>query len=156
VHAVSKRAQSLNQRLKSLIPTAAPAPSPAAGKHYSFVNLRFSPPPEPTPPPDVIAATKYVYSENIASQHWKHWPLGAAPEEVALRMYVTAVKHIGPITWCTGWIARMPDPGSRAGYTIDSDRDLTPKWIIEENESLICSGRLEPFTPPSPEPTKGS
>ncbi|HZZ65230.1 MAG TPA: hypothetical protein VFE17_07025 [Candidatus Baltobacteraceae bacterium] len=150
----SRASRSLNERLRSLIPTSAPSSTPAPGKHYSFVNLKFTPPPEPTPPPSVLAATKFVYTENVGSQHWKHWPLGAAPEEVAVRMYVTSVRHIGPIAWCTGWVARLPEPGSREGYLVNSDRDLTPKWIIEENESLLCAGKLTPFTQPASEPTK--
>ena len=154
----SKRAESLNQRLQSLIPTAAPSTaSPAPAKHYSFLNIKSTPEPEPTPPPDVLAATKYLYVENIAGQKWKHWPLGAAPEELAVKMYVTSIKRIGPITWCTGWVLRYPmNSTDRGGYTVDSDRDLTPKPVIEPNASFICSGHLEPFTPPTPEPPAGS
>ena len=139
----ARRARSLNQRLQSLIPTAAPSSSPAPAKHYSLLgNLKPTPLPEPTPPPEVIAATKFLYVEDVASQHWKGWPLGSAPEEIAVKMYVTAVRKIGPIAWCTGWVARMPETDYEHRH-----------WIVEPNQSFICAGHLEPFTPPGPVPT---
>jgi hypothetical protein len=123
--------------LKSLIPTAAPSFTPSPPKRYSFLgNLKPTPEPEPTPPAQVLAATKYLFVENISAQRWKQSYLGTAPEERYVKMYVTSVKRIGFINWCTGWVLRAPTAGSS-------------KWIIEENESLICSGHLEPFTPPS-------
>lgn len=139
----SKRAQKLNQRLQSLIPTPAPTVSPEGPKHYSFLNVKVTPEPEPTPPPGVIAATKFLYVENVGQQKWKQSWLGTAPEERYVKMYVTGVKRIGFINWCTGWVLRSPEAGAS-------------KWIIEPNESLICSGHLDPFTPPSPEPPNGS
>lgn len=136
--------QSLNQRLASLIPTAAPSFSPAPRKHYSFLNIpRPTPEPEPTPPPDVIAATKFLYTENVASQRWKQSILGTAPEERYVKMYVTAVRRIGFVKWCTGWVVRSPLAGD-------------VKWIVEPRVSYICQGRLDPFTPPPREPSKGS
>lgn len=157
VTAKTKRAATLNARLQSLIPTAGPSPVIAPPKHTHFVvNLRVTPPPEPTPPPQVLASTKYIYTEDIASQHWKHWPLGSSPEEVAVKMYVTSMHRIGPIQWCNGWVIRLPVPPDRSNFLPTSDRDLTPVWIIEPNQSFICGGHLEPFTQPSPEPTTGS
>jgi hypothetical protein len=135
---VPKHGQSLNERLKNLIPTAAPSFSPAPPKRYSFVgNLKPTPEPEPTPPPEVLAATKYLYIENVGGQRWKQSYLGTAPEERYVKMYVTSVKRIGFINWCTGWVLRAPVAGSQ-------------KWIVESGVSLICSGHLEPFTPPTP------
>ena len=124
---------SLLQRLRNLIPTAAPSVSPAPAKHYSNVgNLKLMPP-EPTPPPEVLAVTKYLYVENVAGQHWTKI-IGSAPEERYVKMYVTKVKRIGFINWCTGWVVRAP----MAGNT---------QWDVEPNSSFICSGHLEPFTP---------
>lgn len=144
VGAPSKRGVSLSQRLRNLIPTAAPSFTPAPRKSYSFLgNLKPTPVPEPTPPPEVVAATKFLYVENVGGQRWKQSYLGVAPEERYVKMYVTSVKRIGFINWCTGWVLRAPVAGGE-------------KWIVEPNESLICSGRLSPFTPPSPEPSKGS
>lgn len=137
----AKRAKSLNQRLQSLIPTAAPSVSPQPAKHYSFLsNLKPTPEPEPTPPPDVLAATKYLYIENVGSERWKHWPLGSAPEEIYVKMYVTSMHRVGPVNWCTGWVLRAPVAGAH-------------RWIVEPNESFICAGHLEPFTAPVPLPT---
>jgi hypothetical protein len=138
-----RRASPLNERLQKLIPTSAPSSSPEPVKHYSFLgNLKPTPEPEPTPPADVIAATKFLYVESVADQHWKHWPLGAAPEEVYLKMYVTSVRHIGPVQWCTGWVLRMPDTDYEHRH-----------WIVEAGQSFICAGHLEPFAAPAPAPT---
>lgn len=117
--------------------------TPAPPKQYSYLgNLKPTPLPEPTPPADVLAATKYLYVENVGSQHWKGWPLGAAPEEIAVKMYVTSVKRIGPIQWCTGWVIRMPVTNYEHRH-----------WIVEPGQSFICSGHLEPFLGPVPVPT---
>lgn len=141
-HGPSKHHLSLSERLKSLIPTAAPSftPAPQPTARYFIGNIKPTPEPEPTPPADVIAATKFLYVENVASQRWKQSWLGTAPEERYVKMYVTKVKRIGFINWCTGWVLRSPMAGDE-------------KWIIEPNESFICAGHLEPFMPPSPLPT---
>lgn len=140
----SKRAQSLNQRLHNLIPTASPsAATPAPPHHYSFLNVKSTPEPMPTPPADIVAHTQFIFEENTAGERWKGWPLGSAPEEAGLKMWVTSVKHLGPIRWCTGWLVREPIAGNA-------------HWIVEPNVSFACAGHLEPFTPPSPEPPDGS
>jgi hypothetical protein len=139
----AKKARSLNERLRNLIPTAAPSFTPAPPKHYAFNgSLVPTPEPEPTPPAEVLAATKFLYVENVASQHWKVWPLGASPEEIYVKMYVTSVRKVGFVNWCTGWVLRMP-------VTDNTNRH----WIVEPNESFMCAGHLEPFTPPVPMPT---
>jgi hypothetical protein len=141
--AAGKKHLSLNERLHNLIPTAGPSVSPAPRKHYNLLgNINPTPEPEPTPPADVLAATKFLYVENVGSQRWKQSWLGTAPEERYVKMYVTAVKHIGFIQWCTGWVLRAPVAGSN-------------KWIVEPNQSFVCSGHLEPFTPPAPVPSSG-
>jgi len=141
-HGPGKHHLSLSERLKSLIPTAAPSftPAPQPTARYFIGNIKPTPEPEPTPPADVIAATKFLYVENVASQRWKQSWLGTAPEERYVKMYVTKVRRVGFINWCTGWVLRSPMAGDE-------------KWIIEPNESFICAGHLEPFTPPSPLPT---
>ncbi len=107
---------------------------------YGIGNIMPTPEPEPTPPASVIAATKFLYVENEAAQRWKQSWLGTAPEERYVKMYVTSLKRVGFINWCTGWVLRAPIAGSS-------------KWIVEPNESFICSGHLEPFAQPSPLPT---
>lgn len=141
VRVAGKHRPSLNERLQSLIPTSAPSFTPApSNARYNIGSILPSPPPEPTPPPNVLAATKFLYVENVAGQRWKQSFLGTAPEERYVKMYVTSVRRVGFINWCTGWVLRSPMAGNQ-------------KWIIEPNESFICSGHLAPFTPPSPLPT---
>lgn len=136
-----KKHRSLNERLRSLIPSAAPSVSSAPPQHYNLLGkILPTPVPEPTPPPDVIAATKFLFVEGVAAQRWKQSWLGTAPEERYVKMYVTSVKRIGFVQWCTGWVLRAPMAGDE-------------KWIIEPNESFICAGHLEPFVPPSPLPS---
>mgnify|MGYP007135465608 CR=1 FL=1 len=96
-------------------------------------------PTEPTPPPKILALVKFTYTENVGGQKWKIWPMGPAPEERYVKMYVTSVRHAGPVTLCTGWVIRTPI----AGNTL---------WIVEPDETFACNGHLEPFTPPSPSP----
>lgn len=138
-----KHHPTLNERLQNLIPTAGPSVSPEPPKSYSMLgNIKPTPEPEPTPPPDVIAATKFLFVENVAGERWKQSWLGTAPEEGYVKMYVTSVKRIGFIQWCKGWVLRAPLAGNK-------------KWIVEPDESFVCSGHLEPFTAPSPLPTGG-
>lgn len=139
-----KHKPTLNERLQGLIPTAAPSFTPAPAVRRYNVNMTFTPPPEPTPPAQVLAATKFLYVENVQAQRWKQSILGTAPEERYVKMYVTSVKRIGFINWCSGWVIRMPESDAEHRH-----------WIVEPNESFVCGGHLEPFTPPSPLPTSG-
>jgi hypothetical protein len=141
--APAKAGSSLLNRLKSLIPTAKPSVSPEPSKHYNFVGSLKVTQPEPTPPAEVLAQTKFIYVENEAGQRWKQSYLGTSPEERYVKMYVTKVKRIGFINWCTGWLVRAP----MAGNT---------QWEVESNTSYICSGHLEPYTrdtTPAPSPS---
>lgn len=146
VRVTRKLHPTLNQRLQSLIPTAAPSFSPAPLKRYSGIgSIMPTPLPQPTPPPQVLAATKFLYVENVGAQRWKQSWLGTAPEEAYVKMYVTSVKRIGFINWCKGWVVRMPVSDAEHVH-----------WIVEPDQSFICSGHLEPFTPPSPLPNSGA
>lgn len=139
--AKSKRAKTLNERLQSLIPTGAPTTPEPPKRYRDLSRLAPTPEPEPTPPPQVVAATKYIYEEHPEAQRWKLWPLGPAPEERYVKMYVTSIKRVGFVTFCTGWVVRAPIAGSS-------------KWIVETNETYVCAGRLQPFTPSSPPPAQ--
>ncbi len=93
-------------------------------------------PVEPTPPPAVLALTKYIYTENVGG-NWKIWPLGSAPEERTIKMYVTSVRHVAGVTMCTGWVVRQPIAGK-------------DPWIVEPDQTFPCGGHLVPYTPPAP------
>ena len=68
--------------------------------------------------------------------------MGASPEEIYVKMYVTSVRKVGFVNWCTGWVLRMPMTDYQHRH-----------WIIEPNESFMCAGHLEPFNAPVPAPT---
>jgi hypothetical protein len=115
---------------------------------------------EPTPPPEVLALTKYIYEAS------------GTGNERRIKMWVTAVHHDGPITMCTGWLVRYPETvrvgantgqngtqisiggnGHAPGGTLSqSSSELAP--IVEANASTDCSERgLVPFAPsPPPSP----
>jgi len=58
---------------------------------------------EPTPPPDVLAATKYMYE------------VQGTGNESRVKMWVTGARKAGPTTICTGWLVRYPE-AIRGGY----------------------------------------
>jgi hypothetical protein len=58
---------------------------------------------EPTPPPDVLAKTKYMYE------------VRGTGREALVKMWVTAARKEGPTTVCTGWLVRYPQ-AERGGY----------------------------------------
>jgi hypothetical protein len=58
---------------------------------------------EPTPPPEVLAKTKYIYEvRNVGG-------------EARVKMWVTQARKSGPTTMCTGWLVRYPQ-ALRGGY----------------------------------------
>ncbi len=136
--------QSLNARLRSLIPTSAP-PTPEPPKMYRALgNLRPAEVPEPTPPPDVLAATKYLYEEDAHQ----------AFSELRIKMYVTKVRKVGFVTVCTGWLLRYPFPPAHGTYRLDSNFNVAPKPEIEPGVTYVCNARnLKPYAPGSPAPT---
>ncbi|MGZ3497173.1 MAG: hypothetical protein ACXVAK_06380 [Vulcanimicrobiaceae bacterium] len=146
----------INARLRSLIPTE--PVTPTTGDYHANVS-RLGGKLEPTPPPEVIAQTKFLYEEEGKR----------AGFEGRIKMYVTAVNHRGPVTTCTGWLLRYPlpgpqygslsiheqqtgrvDPSSDFGYP---QRDNSVHPIIETNVTYACNEHLlEPFNPASPQP----
>jgi hypothetical protein len=105
---------------------------------------------EPTPPPEILAQTKYIYeAEDVGGER-------------RIKMWVTMVHRNGPVTVCDGWMLRYPESqrvganenpaigvsngripgGSLAPYA----SSLAP--IVEANASTDCSERkLLPFAP---------
>lgn len=80
----------LNARLNALIPQRAVKPQ---AFHYSG-SLSLAGRLEPTPPPSVIARTRYLFQGPAASD--------------TIKMWVVAIEHRGPLLICNGWIVRYP------------------------------------------------
>ena len=105
---------------------------------------------DPTPPPDIIAATKYIFQER------------GAGSDALDKMWVTNVRHEGPLTLCDGWLVRYPLNPERSygaggpSITIGGSRPHTGTLapIVETRATVTCSRRqLTPFGPsPAPSP----
>jgi hypothetical protein len=72
---------------------------------------------EPTPPPDVLAKTKYMYE------------VRGTGNEARVKMWVIAARKNGPTTICTGWLVRYPQ-AVRGGYATAAGPDST---IVHSN-----------------------
>jgi hypothetical protein len=94
----------------------------------------------PTPPPDAIAQTKYYYEER------------GSGSDGLIKMWVSSVRHVGPLTICEGWMLRYPQAhqsafGNGTQITIGGPTGggLLPP-IVEAHASIECSERsLVPF-----------
>ncbi|MBV8728053.1 MAG: hypothetical protein JO233_09715, partial [Candidatus Eremiobacteraeota bacterium] len=159
--AQKKVGQDLNSRLHSLIPTW--PVNPTTG-HYGVDTSKLGHNQDPTPPPDVLAHTKYIYRNG-----------GKHQDRVV--MYVTEAQKHGLITHCIGWLVRWPSApptysAPEANSPVHADRntgtifgnpgprsEFSFQPIIEEHASFDCeSAKLQPFYPqagglsPSPGP----
>lgn len=110
----------------------------------------------PTPPPDVLAKTKYTLNESNGSDARR------------IKMWVTGVRREGPLTLCMGWLVRYPhvlrtgtNPnqvmnvilggGTTKAAWSGMGAGLAP--IVEADATFICSLRaLTPFLPASSSP----
>jgi hypothetical protein len=134
-------APDINSRLRAMLPNG---PVHMQNKAYSpQISLRGSL--RPTPPPDVLAKTKYIYRSTGGS-------------EGLVEMWVTDVRKAGPTSVCTGWLVRYPlngtayhagdfapPNGTQASVGGGAGRGtLAP--IVEGITSAPCEGRLlEPY-----------
>jgi hypothetical protein len=95
---------------------------------------------EPTPPPEVLAQTKYIYKTR------------GGGSEGQVVMWVTSTRKAGFTTMCTGWLVRYPlnesPPGGFApanGTQISiggaSHPGVMPP-IVEGLVTQACEGRL--------------
>ncbi|HUN29838.1 MAG TPA: hypothetical protein VMV65_08510 [Alphaproteobacteria bacterium] len=111
---------------------------------------------EPTPPPEVIAMTKFTFEER------------GAGSDALDKMWVTSTRRVGPALICEGWMVRYP-PASQPGFQEgnmthnvsggivigtsiggSAHGGLGPP-IVEAHASASCTERaLVPFTRPSP------
>jgi hypothetical protein len=95
----SKAAPNINAKLRSLLPNN--PVNPTSKSYAPTYSLRGRL--EPTPPPEVLAKTKYLYQ------------VRGTGNEALVRMWVIAARKAGPTTICTGWLVRYPEP-IRGGY----------------------------------------
>ena len=139
----------LNARLRKLLPNNPVKPTT---KRYS-AGPEAMRPSEPTPPPDVVAKTKYIYHSNG----------GRAADRFT--MWVTALKKLGFLTMCYGWLVRYPSaPPSYGSVSAGASGPLhggavvvpnpgpRPENgfmpIIEPDAAYVCpAGSLQPFYP---------
>lgn len=141
----SSGAPNINDRLRALLPHNAVVPND--GAIHTQISIGNG---EPTPPPAVLALTKYVFEE------------GGSGGDAAVKMWVTRVRHDGALTYCDGWMLRYPrssEPAPMAGTMtnpvaggIQIGAGSLPggrgRPIVEAHASTICSARgLQPFAP---------
>ena len=122
--------------------------NPTQGTYHPPIGINGSM--DPTPPPDVLQATRYIFHERGAG--------GDAME----KMWVTSVRREGPLTICEGWLIRFvrttqnpPQVGTVAhpiGGGIQIGTAGLPggrgKALIVGQTSTTCSMRqLTPFGP---------
>jgi hypothetical protein len=128
----------INARLRAMLPNNPVHPS---NKEYTpQISLHGSL--EPTPPPDVLARTKYLYRSQ-----------GGSEERV--EMWVTSIRKAGPTTICTGWLVRFPydqtashpgdfAPANGTQITVGGGRGVPAVLppIVDGIVSAPCEGRL--------------
>lgn len=94
-----RNAPNINAKLRAMLPNNPVNPT---NKSYSpSYSLRGRL--EPTPPPEVLAKTKYMYD------------VRGTGNEARVKMWVIAARKAGPTTICTGWLVRYPQ-AERGGY----------------------------------------
>lgn len=140
----------INAKLRAMLPNNPVNPSYKQFPQHIGLNASM----EPTPPPEIVAATKYTYEET------------GTGHEARIKMWVTNVRHVGPVTMCDGWLLRFPETGS-GGFThpygthigddngaqIGGVRGGTLPPIVEAHASAPCSEKqLVPFAA-SPAPS---
>jgi hypothetical protein len=96
----SKSAPNINAKLRALLPNN--PVNPTSKSYTPTYSLRGRL--EPTPPPDVLAKTKYIYEVH------------GTGNELRVKMWVIAARKEGPATVCTGWLVRYPEP-EHGGYS---------------------------------------
>jgi hypothetical protein len=91
-HPPSAAANNLNDRLRGLLPNGPVKPTTGSyTPHLSLVGRL-----EPTPPPEILAQTKFLYKSK------------GGGSEGPVEMWVTSAKKAGITTMCTGWLVRYP------------------------------------------------
>ncbi len=124
----------LNAKLRALLPNNPVHPT---SKQYTpTYSLRGRL--EPTPPPDVLAKTKYLYQSR------------GTGGDALVKMWVTAARKAGPTTICTGWLVRYPQP-ERGGYApLPSNGNANVPTANGTQISIGGGGGAEAHAPLSP------
>jgi hypothetical protein len=115
-------------------PTMIPSPTPSPYRVIITTKSHYEPAPLflPTPPPDVLARTKYVYEAHLSNARaWLPF-MAAAPEERYVKMYVTSVKRVMGVQFCRGWVVRVPVAGHGGP-------------LVDEDATFVCSRRMRPY-----------
>jgi hypothetical protein len=110
---------------------------------------------EPTPPPEVVAMTKWTFEEK------------GAGSDALDKMWVTSTHRVGPALICDGWMLRYPEVSQPAvkegtmthpvagGVTVGVGIGGTAGVglgvpIVEASAHVTCTEHaLVPFSPPS-------
>jgi hypothetical protein len=135
----------LNARLNAMLPNNPVNPSEKA--YHQTVALGSL---TPTPPPAVLAATRFLYEER------------GTGGDARIKMWVTSTHREGPVTVCNGWLLRFPRSSQPAfqegtaahpvqgGFAIavgGNPGGVGPP-IVEGHASIACEARaLVPFAP---------
>lgn len=156
----AKRAEQLNDLRNRLLSALPHAPVTPTQGHYNG-TASIAKPGDPSPPPDVLARTKFIYEAGGA----KGFKLFGGSEQ-RMKMYVTSIKKHGALSTCTGWVVRYPQGSAPAFGRLDSSGKLNTGYpgrggansyepVIETNATFECeTSRLQPFTPPpAPSPS---
>jgi len=148
----------LNARLRKLLPNNPVKPTT---KRYSPGPEAVGRPAEPTPPPEVVAKTKFIYRADAP----RGTLLEARNAADRFTMWVTAVKKIGLLTICRGWLVRYPSSppsygaaAAGASGPLHGGQVFVPNPgprpqngfmpIIEPDASYVCpAAALRPFSP---------
>lgn len=147
VKSSSSSGSDINAKLRALLPHNDVNPSQYSEHERVALNSSM----EPTPPPEVLAQTKYIYSER------------GTGSDALVRMWVTSVHRSGPALICEGWMLRYPansQPAYKQGTATNNVQGginvtvfggtttgLLPP-IIEEHATTSCLQReLTPYAP---------
>jgi len=139
-------APNINAKLRAMLPNNPVNPS---SKQYApSISLHGSL--QPTPPPDVLAKTKYIYRSSGGT-------------DALVEMWVTAIRKAGLTTICTGWLVRYPfnakaphagdyAPANGTQISVGGGRG-TPAILPPVVDGIVtqpCEGRLLVPYAPSP------
>ena len=134
-------ASALNRKLKSLLLPTGTGTAPTSA-HIAPGAGAISTQMVPTPPPDVLARTQFIFTSDPAAQGLKIFgvPISIGPPMAErVEMWVTSSEKRGAVTICHGWLLRFPTP-------VRGMRALDP--IVDADATFVCGGRtLVPYKP---------